>query len=269
MQKLYNDYIDTARGANFNSNQLHDDSIDSYDHHWTGKVVDNDDPLMMGRCKIRIFGYYDDIADAAIPWALPETSYLGSRTGALIVPENGTLVRGYFDVGDDQKPIYNALAPNMDNYMASHDMAETLLEYPNLMTLFSTDKKDRLTVNRSNGEMILTHRSGTTITINPNGALTINTSMVGIPGVTPNLTVNINGNVDINASNGHINLQATKSPVNINAIGGDVNLGNDAVDKDVNGVSTPSPAKQHANNLPMCLVTGSPHCINPVNNVYI
>lgn len=267
MQKLYNDFIDTTRGVNFNSNQLHDDSIDSYEHHWTGKVLDNNDPLMMGRCKIRIFGYYDDIADSAIPWALPETSYLGSRTGALVVPENGTLVRGYFDVGDDQKPIYNAIAPNMDNYMNSHDMAETMLNYPNLMTLFSTDKKDRLTVNRSNGEMVLTHRSGTTITIDPTGALSIKTAASIINK--SNLTVEVNGDVDITAVNGRINLQANKSPVNINAVGGDVNIGNDAVDKEANGVTVPSPAKQHANNLPMCLVTGSPHCINPTNNVYI
>ena len=43
-----------------------------FNDHWTGKVIDNADPLFMGRVKIRILGYYDGISDSAIPWALPE-----------------------------------------------------------------------------------------------------------------------------------------------------------------------------------------------------
>jgi hypothetical protein len=40
---------------------------------WVGKVVDIDDPLTLGRCKVRIFGYHGeekDIANDDLPWAV-------------------------------------------------------------------------------------------------------------------------------------------------------------------------------------------------------
>jgi len=39
---------------------------------WVGKVVDIDDPLTLGRCKVRIFGYHGeekDIPNIDLPWA--------------------------------------------------------------------------------------------------------------------------------------------------------------------------------------------------------
>jgi hypothetical protein len=39
---------------------------------WIGKVVDIDDPLTLGRCKVRIFGYHGeekDIPNEDLPWA--------------------------------------------------------------------------------------------------------------------------------------------------------------------------------------------------------
>lgn len=76
---------------------LTDNSYQEFLFHWTGKVIQNDDPLHLGRVKILINGYYNDISESAIPWALPEFSYLGSSKGSFTVPEIGTIVRGYFD----------------------------------------------------------------------------------------------------------------------------------------------------------------------------
>lgn len=40
---------------------------------WIGKVVNIDDPLSLGRCRVRIFGYHGeerDIPDDDLPWAV-------------------------------------------------------------------------------------------------------------------------------------------------------------------------------------------------------
>lgn len=40
---------------------------------WVGKVVDLNDPLSLGRCRVRIFGYHGeerDIPDEDLPWAV-------------------------------------------------------------------------------------------------------------------------------------------------------------------------------------------------------
>ena len=83
------------------------------DGRWTGKVVDNDDPDKLGRIKILIFGFYDELPKSALPWAVPDVGYIGGTNGSFIIPEIGTFVRGYFDQGDIQKPIYDSIAFSM------------------------------------------------------------------------------------------------------------------------------------------------------------
>ena len=238
--------------------------------HWTGKVIENDDKLHLGRVKIRIVGFYNEIADAAIPWAMPESTYFGSSKGNFTVPPIGTIVRGYFDNGDDQKPIYTAIAPALSNYATSDLLTnpEEAFDYPNIVTLFNTDEGERATINRSNGEMHIVHRTGTTITITSTGEIRVETNSIkskmanpgstGINGVGVNLTiagpVNLNADKDVTINAGK------KSTINVNAPGGIINLGDNAADKEVNGVKVPSLTKQKVNNLPNCLFTGAPHC---------
>ena len=83
-------------------------------NRWTGYVIDNMDPLFRGRVKVLIIGKYDDIPEASLPWAIPDISYLGSKAGNFIVPETGTVLRGYFDHGDIQKPIFDSVAYSTD-----------------------------------------------------------------------------------------------------------------------------------------------------------
>lgn len=252
-----------------------------FDDHWTGKVIDNEDPLHMGRVKIRILGYYNEISDAAIPWALPEATYLGSTKGTLIVPEVNTVVRGYFDQGDDQKPIYTAIAPSIDNYATSQmlENIEEALDYPNVMVLLHTDEGERVTLNRSNGEMSVSHRSGTKIVIAPNGAITIETSIpVTKPGASvstdpPGATINLAGNYKLTSKFGNIDIESTKGTININSKFGDINIGKNAQDiDDGSGNKIPSPTKRKVNNFSNCLYTGAPHCdpiALPNVNVYV
>lgn len=250
--------------------------------HWTGKVIDNDDKLHLGRVKIRIVGFYNEIADDAIPWAMPESTYFGSSKGNFTVPPVGTIVRGYFDNGDDQKPIYTAVAPALSNYATSDLLTnpEEIFDYPNIVTLFNTDEGERATINRSNGEMNIVHRTGTTITITSTGEIRVETNAIksrvvnkgvgGLNGVGLNLS--IAGPVNIAAARDVTVTAGKMSTINVSAPGGTINLGDNAVDKTIGGKKVPSPTKQLVNNLPNCLFTGAPHCFPPALkslNVYV
>ena len=260
---------------------LGQDDVQKFDDHWTGKVIDNADPLYMGRVKIRILGYYDEISDNAIPWALPESTYLGSTQGTLVIPEINTIVRGYFDKGDDQKPIYTAIAPSIDNYATTQmlDNPDEMYDYPNVMVLMHTDEGERVTLNRTNGDMSITHRSGTKINIAPNGAITIETSIpLTKPGASvktdpPGATINLAGNYKLVSKFGNIDVESTKGTVNIKSKFGDINIGKNAQDiDDGSGNKIPSPTKRKVNNFSNCLYTGAPHCdplALPNVNVYV
>lgn len=82
---------------------------------WFGVVEDRDDPLRMGRCKVRIIGYHVDdksiLPTEDLPWAMPimpansaSTGGVGwSPTGAV----TGTWVVGFFaDGSDGQHPMF-------------------------------------------------------------------------------------------------------------------------------------------------------------------
>lgn len=260
---------------------LGQDDVQKFDDHWTGKVIDNADPLYMGRVKIRILGYYDEISDNAIPWALPESTYLGSTQGTLVIPEINTIVRGYFDKGDDQKPIYTAIAPSIDNYATTQmlDNPDEMYDYPNVMVLMHTDEGERVTLNRTSGDMSITHRSGTKINIAPNGAITIETSIpltkpsASVKTDPPGATINLAGNYKLVSKFGNIDVESTKGTVNINSKFGDINIGKNAQDiDDGSGNKIPSPTKRKVNNFSNCLYTGAPHCdplALPNVNVYV
>ena len=85
---------------------------------WVGEVEDNEDPMELGRVKVRVLGYYTnlqgatiaDLPTSALPWAtvLQHTSQAGNdgqgeSTGQL---QTGAIVMGFFMDGEtDQMPI--------------------------------------------------------------------------------------------------------------------------------------------------------------------
>lgn len=248
---LENVLNDVDKGFNAQVSETYEKPDVNPDSRWTGKVVDNNDPEMLGRVKILVFGYYDELPTTALPWAIPDISYIGGTNGSFIIPEVGTMVRGYFDQGDIQKPIYDSIA--FTELTAKNLTKNPLVfkeeNYPNKMVFFETDQGDFMTLNRFTGETEFKHRTGLTITIGIDGSLTINTgTKMGEPG---NVTVNTAGKVDINATN-DININAVTGNVNIDSITGDVNLGKNVL-------------KQLVNNLPICPVTGIKHCVGNTN----
>lgn len=216
-------------------------------NHWTGIVVNNNDPEQIGRCKIKIYGYYDDLAIANIPWAVPDINGLASTKGNFVIPELNTIVRGYFDNGDDSKPIYTSVAFNESytdpetNFM---DWWKRVEDYPHTMVLFQTDQNDYLVMNRKTGELSFTHHTGVITKVDSDGNISIGTSVYSAgPG---SLNVNVSGNVNIN-SFGTTTISAL-GDVNVHSTTGFINLGNNKL-------------KQPVCNIKNCFICGAPHAV--------
>lgn len=206
---------------------------------WTGKVVDTNDPDKLGRVRVKVIGFYDNIPDNQLPWAVPDISWLGGKCGSQIIPEIDSMVRGYFDNGDVQRPIYDAIAFNAYNAESDYTWRQTIGEYPHKMVLMETDQGDFLTLNRKTGNLCFTHRTGAMTVIDAFGNITIKTGTNSVSW----LDLTVNGNCNINIS-GNANVYATQN-VNVDA-GGFVDLGD-------------NPAKQPVCNLLNCPVCGVPH----------
>ena len=85
-----------------------------------GVVVDNNDPNFSGRCKVKVYGVFDNIENYMLPWATPiNSSVFGANGGgSLSVPKIGTIVRISFSGGDIYAPEYTCIQ-NIDEQLIS------------------------------------------------------------------------------------------------------------------------------------------------------
>lgn len=238
-------------------NNILDPEPKKFTERWTGKVVKVDDPLRMGRVQVQIFGINDDNPDC-LSWALPENSYLGAGTANLVVPPVDSVIRGYFENGDPYKPIYDGMISVRNPVEAAAEAftgltspGDTILDdavlsdYPNTMVLMKTDEGEGVTLNRKNGTMKISHRSGLKIQIDSNGSILIEQSMSKkfSQPEPAKMDVKIEGKFNLEA-NDDVTINAKQS-VYIDSVLGDVNLGR-------NSMKTLVCAH------PMCFVTGAP-----------
>jgi phage baseplate assembly protein gpV len=69
---------------------------------YRGKVIDNDDPLKLGRLKTMV----PALSDQELTWALPCTPYAGLKVGWYVMPPVGANVWIEFEAGDTDYPIW-------------------------------------------------------------------------------------------------------------------------------------------------------------------
>jgi hypothetical protein len=216
---------------------------------YTGKVVDNNDPDKLGRCKIRVYSVFDnEIPDADLPWAIPDFNFIGSDLGSFIVPPNDTILKVYFDSGDYHTPRYTTKVIETNNLNFTADKDE---DYPDTMVFFETNQQEYFKINRKTLTSTYRHASGTIFTIDKYGNIEINNNSA-VLGENGSLIIGIQGNVAF-AVEGDTTIETNKGcsviaggDVIIDSVEGDVSLGHGL---EMNLV----------NNLPACLVTGAPH----------
>lgn len=83
------------------------DSAFDYNSFYRAYVVSVDDPLNLGRVKIRIPALHADETTGTLPFAYPACMPgLGNQVGQFILPPVGSLVWVTFEFSDEHRPIY-------------------------------------------------------------------------------------------------------------------------------------------------------------------
>lgn len=160
-------------------------TADSYRDTYFGEVVDNTDPQNLGRIKVRVEGLYDDISTSDIPWALPTNSFIGSKTGSLIVPPLGIIVAVSFMSGDPHLPVYLPTRVHTKDTIPDAYSDKTLV-------FFETDDGDSFTIKQDEKELSINHSSGALFKIDRDGTVHIKASkmvddskLIATPSSTP------------------------------------------------------------------------------------
>jgi hypothetical protein len=144
---------------------------DLKDKEWIGRVVENDDPELLGRCRVRVFGVFDTLPDEHLPWAFPATNctFAGGDGGSgfLSVPKIGTLLKIKFANSDRYSPEYYGIVNISQDvqdaisgsYVGSHVLVFDVDE--NLKIFYTPSIGMKITMQESN------------ITINADKSITI------------------------------------------------------------------------------------------------
>jgi uncharacterized protein involved in type VI secretion and phage assembly len=159
--------------SDFSSVELKD-----LDKFYRGVVVDNNDPSEYGRIKINVFGVFDGIATEHIPWAKPATALFrgaGVGYGFFDVPEEGSYVWCFFEVGDIYQPVFFAAAPDGVHGLPS----ERTTNYPNRV-VWKTKNDITIYIDDTDKEIKVSHPSGTYIKIDTSGNIEIKGTTVHI-----------------------------------------------------------------------------------------
>lgn len=179
-----------------NSKELIEDNL--IGTQWVGVVEDNQDPLFEGRCKIRVFGKFDQrvnpnnqnsefiIPTENLPWARPFHGFSGgsvSGSGTHSVPKINSVVRVIFDMGNIYSPVYQPnLYPSDElkeelsrSYQNSHSLIYDTESSPGPIKLFFTEEKGLLIdynnsqINiRPNNTIYIEHADGKIIHVQKN-----------------------------------------------------------------------------------------------------
>ena len=124
--------------------------------HWLGEVVDNVDPSLLGRCRVKVYGKFDLLENESIPWATPMNR---DNAGAHSIPRIGDIVAVRFDNGNIYHPEYwfqinqnkdlksEVLEQDPDN---AHDVVSLVYDAERDIRIYSSTK-DGLIISRGSG----------------------------------------------------------------------------------------------------------------------
>lgn len=145
----------------------------TYNGNYRSVVVDNDDPLKLGRIKVRVYGVMQssNIPTASLPWAVPMmpiSSGAASQSGSFYVPIVGSEVYVFFEEGNYMSPVYFGEAQNgVKGLPAFKDT-----DYPNSLGLRMPDGMQSF-FNIFQHYFKAEHPIGSNITVDNNGDVSV------------------------------------------------------------------------------------------------
>jgi hypothetical protein len=186
---------------------------------WIGIVEDINDPLTLGRCKVRCFGYHPAkktnlVPTEDLPWAL--TIHPLNTPNLYASPKVGEWVFGFFlDSLSAQEPAilgylpaipeaateYFGTAPNLirnfTRVNTANNSANTICwEIGN-----NTIEVVTQSLTEANGHILIEHKTGAKVNIDSNGKISIYTPTNDISIEAPNGDINLNAkNINLTAS---------------------------------------------------------------------
>lgn len=163
--------------------------------NYRATVLNNSDPLQLGRVKAEVIPYFIGIDETLIPWAVPKNGMsggAGAGFGVSDIPAVGSEVWVFFEFGDVYQPVYDGGASN--GVMGLPSFITT--NYPNTRG-FQTPSGIKFYINDTTKTVTLTHPSGTSFVMDTTGDLSIasagNVTITGkIINITGSTSVNIN-----------------------------------------------------------------------------
>lgn len=182
---------------------------------WLGYIVDSNDELKMGRCKVRIFEKFDELKDEELPWAFPTYSpfFAGGESkgcGSFSYPKPNTLVRVRFQNGDLYSPEY-FMVQDLNDKMQK----ETAVSYENCqVVVYDEDEDVKIIYTKAKGLIIwhkkshMTIDAATHITIEHSGSPSIMTYIDGVITIKSNDEITSKSNVINEKADTNINEQA-------------------------------------------------------------
>lgn len=203
---------------------------------YIGKIVYIDDKTFTGRCKVKVFGLFDDLDDNFIPWFTPVSSTIFSSNGAgnISIPKLGDIVRVQFSNNDFYSGEYFALQyidPDLineikDDYENTHvllyDSGENLIISYQPMSGLKLNLKGSQILIDPTGLIQLKHQNNSCvieldendINITTTSSDNNNSDTTGVINISTGNTVNINANnVNVKANNINLGKKANKSAV--------------------------------------------------------
>lgn len=192
---------------------------------YLGKVIYNEDPTFSGRCKVRVFGLFDDLPDQNVPWFVPIHSAVFSTEGAgsISIPKVGDIVRVDFSNNDFYSGEYRAiqnLDPGLideikDDYQGTH-----VLLYDSdkdLIVIYQPKTGYKMYLNGSvikidaDGMIQLKHKNDSNVVEVTNDEINIVSGNSSLINISTSGTVNIKGGtVNINSNN--VNIGSSNAP---------------------------------------------------------
>lgn len=136
---------------------------------YLGVVMDNQDPLKLGRIKVYI-SMYEDVKADDLPWCYPLLhTFLGNSKESIMfsVPEEGSEVRVSFPTRDKYAPYYSGCELNSENKCTFFDD-----DYPDCYG-FKDSVGNFVKVNKKTKTTTIQHSSTTNVEIVEDGTTTL------------------------------------------------------------------------------------------------